>query len=73
MDRDELVTMLRNGPVRVTMNDGSQYVIPPIGENSMVSSLSVHVLYQDEKDSKWRFHVLSLLTMVRAEEMESAA
>lgn len=73
MDRDELIEMLRRGPVRVTMNDGSQHVVSDYGERTLVSSLSVHSLYRDERDGKWRFHVLSLLGMVRAEEIESAA
>lgn len=73
MDRDEIIELLKRGPIRVTMNDGSEHVIPAYGERALVSSLSIHVLYQDESDGKWRFHILSLLGMVRAEELESAA
>lgn len=72
MDRDEIIKLLDRGPLRVTMNDGSQFIIPS-GDRTLVSSISVHVLYQDESDGKWRFHILSLLGMVRAEEIESAA
>ncbi len=72
MDRDELVALLNRGPIRVTMNDGSQFEIPS-GEKTLISSISAHVLYQDEGDHKWKFHVLSLLGMVRAEELGSSA
>jgi len=72
MDRDEINAFLSRGPIRVTMNDGSQFVIPS-NDRTLVSSISVHVLYQDESDGKWRFHILSLLSMVRAEELKNAA
>jgi len=70
MDRDEIVELLKRGAIRLTMNDGSQFDIPS-SDQTLISSISAHVLYKDESDNKWKFHILSLLGMVRAEELES--
>jgi len=69
MDREELHEALNRGPVAVTMNDGSRYVIPSL-EMAVVSDLSASVLYKSD-DGKWRTHILSLVAMVRIEELET--
>lgn len=71
MDRDELINAINNGPVRATMNDGSQFDVPS-RDVSLVSDLSLHVLYRDD-NQRWKTHLLSLVCMVRVEELEAAA
>jgi len=42
MDRAELLVLLRNGPVRMTMNDAAWFPVPRLGEQTLLSSWSVH-------------------------------
>ena len=71
MDRKTLTEAIKKGPVRVTMNDGSQYLIPSL-EMALISDTSAHVLYRDEEDGKMRTHILALVYMVRIEELATA-
>ncbi len=43
MHREELVELIRKGPVRILMNDGNSCEVPNI-ECAMVSDISAHVL-----------------------------
>ena len=70
MDRETLTKALKSGPVQVTMNDGSKYVIPSL-EFALVSDISAHVLYKAD-DGKMKVHILALVCMVRIEELEAA-
>lgn len=70
MDRETLSQAIKRGPVRVTMNDGSQYLIPNM-EMAIVSDIAAIVLYRAE-DGKMRTHSLALVCMVRVEEFAEA-
>ncbi|MEM6363365.1 MAG: hypothetical protein AAF745_02990 [Planctomycetota bacterium] len=73
MDSDGISSLLRTGSVRVTMNDGSQFELPPLGEKCLVGPISVRSLFKDEASGKPRINILSLLSMVRAEQIEPIA
>ena len=47
MDRQTLVDAINSGPIKVTMNDGSAYVIPS-AEFAIVDSMAAHVLTKAE-------------------------
>ena len=59
---------IKRGPVRVYMNDGSNFLIPK-PEFAIVSDISAHILYHAE-DNKYRTHILALVCMGRIEELE---
>ena len=68
MDRDELMNLIRRGPIRITMNDGSTYDVPS-REFATVSDISASILYKST-DGKWRHHHLPLVTMAGVEELQ---
>ncbi len=61
MDREELMTLIRKGPVRILMNDGESYEVPSV-EFATVSDIAASVLYLAE-DGKMRMMHLPLVTM----------
>lgn len=65
---ETLIEIIRRGPVRVTMNDGSTHVIQSL-EWCLVTPIYAHVLYRSE-DGKLKSHFLSLVCMARVEELE---
>lgn len=71
MDRQELTKLIRQGPVRVTMNDGSTFDIPG-SEFAIVSDISAHVLYHAD-DGKYRTMHLPLVTMCGVEQLSTEA
>ena len=65
MDRTTLVNAIKNGPVRVTMNDGSQYEIPNV-EFCVVSDIAAFVLVRNA-DGKLGAKILALVCMLSIE------
>ncbi len=61
MDREELMALIREGPVRILMNDGESYTVPG-AEFAIVSDIAASVLYR-AKDGKMRTMYLPLVTM----------
>ena len=68
MNREDLIEIIRRGPVRVTMNDGGTHVIQSL-EWCLVTPIYAHVLYRSD-DGKLKSHFLSLVCMARVEELE---
>lgn len=66
MDRKELLDLLREGPIRIRMNDGRAYEVPSI-EFASVSDIAAAVLHKSEEDGKWRHVHLPLVTMTAVE------
>ena len=64
MDRETFLAALRKGPIRVTMNDGSQYNIQST-ELCVVDQIAAHALYQE--DGVWKTRILSLVCMISIE------
>ena len=71
MDREELIHLIHQGPVRVRMNNGDQWDIPS-AEFAIVGDLHAAVLVRDE-DGIRRAKILSLVCISSAEPMEPAA
>lgn len=71
MDREALVNLIRQGPVRVTMNNGEQYEIPN-SEFGIVSDLHAVILVRDAQ-GVLREKILSLVCMCSAEPFELAS
>jgi len=67
MDREELVEAINRGPVRVTMNDGSKYVIES-RDSALVGDLTCYILIRSD-DGKLRARHLSLVGMTEIEEL----
>jgi hypothetical protein len=61
MDREELTSLIAEGPVRITMNNGRVFDIPN-REFAVVSDIAAHVLYRAE-DGKLKAAMLPLVTM----------
>ncbi len=72
MDRKELMDAIRKGPLRIRMNDGSEYLIDGL-ETAVVSDIAAHVLYRDEQDNKYRAVILPLVTMAAVHPLEAGA
>ena len=70
MDRDELIHLIQQGPVRVRMNNGDVWDIPS-AEFAIVGDLHAAVLVHDD-DGVRRAKILSLVCMCSAEPMEPA-
>ncbi len=68
MDRDELIHLIHQGPVRVRMNNGDVWEIPS-AEFAIVGDLHAAVLVRDD-DGIRRAKILSLVCMCSAEPME---
>ena len=71
MDRDELIHLIRQGPVRVRMNNGDVYEIPD-SEFAVVGDLHAAILVRDD-DSVLRARILSLVCICSAEPYEIAS
>ena len=71
MDRETLVRAIDEGPVRVTMNDGSCYDIPD-HKSAMVDSAICYVLTRSE-NGKLQAVWLSLVRMVKVERITTVA
>lgn len=71
MDRQTLMDEVRQGPVRVFMNDGTHHDIPSI-EYCLVDQVAARILYRDEAGT-WRTKVLSLVCMSRIEHLVANA
>jgi len=69
MDKKELDALIAQGPVRVKMNSGDEFIIPS-KEMSIVSDIAASFLYKDPDDGKWRQLTLPLVTMSVAELIE---
>ncbi len=69
MDREELLALMKAGPIRVRMNDGEVYSIAAPAE-AIVSDIAAHVLYRTD-DGKLRAMVLPLVTMAGVEPIET--
>jgi hypothetical protein len=69
MDREELTALIRKGPVRVTMNDGTTFTIHA-AEFATVSDIAAAVLYRAD-DGKFRHVHLPLVTMCAVEPIEA--
>ncbi len=62
MDREELMDLIRKGPVVIRMNDGAEYTVDGV-EQALVTDISAHVLHRSESDGKFRAAILPLVTM----------
>jgi hypothetical protein len=69
MDRETLLDAIKQGPVRVHMNDGRSFEIPSM-EFAIVDSIAAHVLIK-EPDGKYRARILSLVCMTEIEKLSS--
>lgn len=59
MDRQTLLAEVKQGPIRVFMNDGTWHDIPSVGF-CLVDQIAARVLYRDDA-GVWRTKVLSLV------------
>ncbi len=62
MDREELTTAIKAGPIRIHMNDGKEYDIAA-PEEALVTDIAAHVLYRSKTDGKLKAMILPLVTM----------
>jgi len=69
MDRDTLISAVREGPVEVSMNDGQKLAIPG-AEFCVVDDTAAHVLYRAE-DGSWKTKIAALVCMTTITPMES--
>jgi hypothetical protein len=70
MDYQTLTDAIKEGPVRVTMNDGRFFEIPS-SEFAIVDSTAAHVLTRAE-DGKLRARILALVCMTSIEKLAAA-
>jgi len=64
MDRETLVKAIKAGPVMITMNDGSEYVIRS-SEFAIVDDIAAHVLPErPDVGGRLRSEILALVCMV---------
>ncbi len=71
MDREELTTLISEGPVLIRMNDGRQYTIES-SEFAIVSDIAASVLYRAD-DNKLRTIYLPLVTMSGVEPLAAGS
>jgi hypothetical protein len=71
MDRETLLQAIENGPVRVTMNDGSSYDIGGLRDVTVDSSTCY--LMQRGPDGRYRAIWLALVCMTKVEQMSTAS
>lgn len=71
MDREELNDMIRQGPIRITMNSGDTVDILN-REMVLVGSMTAAVLVKGA-DGKYRHHLYPLVTMSKVEHLEPAS
>ncbi len=65
MDREELLELMKEGPIRITMNSGDTVEITST-EMAVVSSMSVIALVKCD-DGKLRSHLYPLVAISKAE------
>jgi hypothetical protein len=70
MGREELNKIVKQGPVRIRVNDGSAYEIMS-SELVTVSDIAASILYR-ANDGKWRHVYLPLVTMSVIEPIDAA-
>ncbi|KAA1259740.1 hypothetical protein LF1_22770 [Rubripirellula obstinata] len=70
MDREELLKLIDTGPVKITMNDGSQYTVND-HKDVAVGDLTAYVLVRDPRGILRGTH-LSLVCMASVEELQEA-
>ena len=70
MDREELIHLIQQGPVRVRMNNGDVWDIPST-EIAIVGDLHAAVLVRDDDDIR-RAKIFSLVCVCSAGPMEPA-
>ena len=71
MDREELTELIKQGPVRIRMNNGETYDVPSI-EFAVVSDIAASVLVRGE-DDKMRTKHLALVAMCSVEPLSAQA
>ncbi|WP_254512386.1 hypothetical protein [Anatilimnocola floriformis] len=71
MDRGELNDLIRQGPIRITMNSGDTVDILH-REMVTVSSMAAAILVKGA-DGKYRHHLYPLVTMSKVEQLEPAS
>lgn len=71
MDREELMKVIRQGPVRITMNNNQTFHVPD-REFAIVDDIAAHVLYR-ETNGKMRTVILPLVTMAVVEQLETSS
>jgi len=71
MDREGLNTLIRQGPVRIRMNNGDTYDVPSI-EFATVGDIAAAVLVRGD-DSKLRPLHLALVAMCSVEPLSAEA
>jgi hypothetical protein len=71
VDREELNDMIRQGPIRITMNSGDTVDILH-REMALVGSMAAAVLVKGD-DGKYRHHLYPLVTMSKVEQLEPAS
>jgi hypothetical protein len=62
MDREELMALLKSGPIKIYMNDGREYAIDAPDE-ALITDIAAHVLYRSTTDGKLKAMVLPLVSM----------
>ncbi len=70
MDREELIAMIKAGPVRILMNDGREYDIAAPDE-ALITDIAAYVLYRSKTDGKLKAMTLPLVTMSGVEPISS--
>ena len=71
MDREELTELIRQGPVRIKMNNGDSFDVES-SEFASVSDIAAAVLVRDEEDGKLRHKHLSLVCIGSVEPLASS-
>lgn len=71
LDREELTVLIKEGPVRITMNDGRSFDVES-SEFITVSDIAAALLYR-ANDGKWRHVHLPLVTMTSVEPIAAEA
>ncbi|MBP85330.1 MAG: hypothetical protein CMJ64_01220 [Planctomycetaceae bacterium] len=67
MDREELMRLIAQGPIRVRMNNGETFEVPN-AEIATVSDISAAVLVRDE-DGRLRHRHLALVCICTVEDL----
>jgi hypothetical protein len=67
MERDELMKLMKTGPLKIRMNDGETYEIAAQSE-AVVSDIAAYVLYR-RADGRLKTMVLPLLNISGVEEL----
>lgn len=71
MEREELNALIREGPIRITMNDGRSFVVDGM-EMAVVSDIAASALHRAD-DGRLKHIYLPLVTMTSVEPLVSGA